>query len=74
MGRLIPDSAVWLEHAFAAACALAGGVAGFTIGARVEGFPLALMMGINAAVCAALLAVSLVDAAGRLLRRRRRRA
>ncbi|MBL8344701.1 MAG: hypothetical protein JNN03_04615 [Rubrivivax sp.] len=68
----MPNTAVLLEHGFAAACALAGGVAGFSIGARVEGFSLALIMGINAAVCAALLAVSLVDVAGRLLRRRPR--
>lgn len=72
MGQPTPNAAVWLEHGFAAACALAGGAAGFTIGAQVEGFSLALMMGTNAAVCAALLAVSLVDAGSRLLRRNRR--
>jgi hypothetical protein len=72
MERFIPSTPALLEHGFAAACALAGGVAGFSIGARVEGFPLALVMALNAAVCAALLAVSLVDVAGRLLRRRQR--
>jgi hypothetical protein len=69
MERSMLNTAAWLEHGFAAACALAGGVAGFSIGAQVEGFSLALIMGLNAAVCAALLAVSLVDVAGRLLRR-----
>ncbi len=72
MERSMPNAAVLLEHGFAAACALAGGVAGFSIGARVEGFPLALVMALNAAVCAALLAVSVVDLGGRLLRRRQR--
>lgn len=71
MERLKGNAAVWLEHGFAAACALAAGAAGFGIGARVEGFSLGLVMGLNAAVCGALLAVSLVDVAGRLLRRRR---
>lgn len=72
MERSNPNIALLLEHGFAVACALAGGVAGFAIGARVEGFPLALVMALNAAVCAALLAVSLTDAAGRLMRRRHR--
>lgn len=67
-------SARWLEHAFAAACGLAAGAAGFEIGARVEGFALATMMALNAAVCAALLAISVVDAAARLRRWRGRRA
>lgn len=66
-------SSAWLEHAFAAACGLAAGVAGFGIGARVEGFMLALLMGTNAAVCGALLAVSAVDAVSRMRRWRLQR-
>lgn len=71
MERLNANTAVWLEHGLAAACALAAGVAGFEIGARVNGFVLALVMGLNAAVCGALLAVSAIDAGKRLLRWRR---
>lgn len=73
MDLLKPQAARWLEHAFAATCGLVAGAAGFHIGARVEGFTLAAVMALNAAVCGALLAVSVVDAAGRVHRWRTRR-
>jgi len=73
MNLLSPRASHWLGHAFAAACGLGAAAAGFQIGARVEGFTLATLMALNAAVCGALLAVSVVDAAHRLRRWRLRR-
>lgn len=73
MDLLKPGTTRWLEHAFAAVCGLVAGAAGFQIGARVEGFTLAAVMALNAAVCGALLAVSVVDAASRMRRWRMRR-
>jgi len=35
--RLTAPASAWLEHLFAALCALGGAAAGFTIGARIGG-------------------------------------
>jgi len=67
MKRLDPRTLSMLAHGLAAAAALAAGSAAFGIGARVGGFALGLAMGLNAAVCGALLVVSAVDAGQRVL-------